>query len=272
MVLNEGLEALGTDEYFDGEMYHGVFEDSAVKRVGLPRTLKRIEYCSFKNCKSLNSIKFPAGLETIGLYAFNGSGLESVVMPKSVRTIHQGTFSDCQALRKAVLNEGLETLGTNEYSAKDYPLSGVFEHSALTVIELPTTLRIIEYGAFKSCKNLADIQLPGGLKSIKRYCFCKSGLEKIAFPSSMKEVGASAFMECKKLKNVCLNEGLEKLGATETIDKRKWEGGVFADSAVWAINIPSTVRRLETETFNGCRNLIGIEIPNGIEYIGQRCF
>lgn len=37
MVLNEGLEVLGTDEYFEKyDMYLGVFEGSAVKRVDLP--------------------------------------------------------------------------------------------------------------------------------------------------------------------------------------------------------------------------------------------
>ena len=43
-MLNEGLEALGTNEYPDDcIMYHGVFEESAVEYVGLPSTLRRIE-------------------------------------------------------------------------------------------------------------------------------------------------------------------------------------------------------------------------------------
>lgn len=43
-MLNEGLEALGTNEFPEYcIMYHGVFEESAVEYVGLPSTLRRIE-------------------------------------------------------------------------------------------------------------------------------------------------------------------------------------------------------------------------------------
>ena len=53
MVLNKGLEALGTDEYFEGNgMYFGVFEESVVERVDLPSTLKRIEYNAFMGCRT----------------------------------------------------------------------------------------------------------------------------------------------------------------------------------------------------------------------------
>ena len=94
-VLNRGLEVLGTDEYLDGEMYLGVFEDSALEHVEFPSTLKRIEYSAFKKCKGLAAVQLPDGLETIGMYAFSGSGLESVTTPRSVMTIHQGAFFEC---------------------------------------------------------------------------------------------------------------------------------------------------------------------------------
>ena len=69
--LNEGLEALGTDEYDnEGKPYYGVFEKSSVKRVKLPSTLRRIEYGAFENCKSLKSICLPDELEYIGKYCF----------------------------------------------------------------------------------------------------------------------------------------------------------------------------------------------------------
>lgn len=88
VVFNKGLEVLGTDEYFEGNgIYFGVFEESAVERVDLPSTLKRIEYNAFMACKNLKGVKLPSGLETIGLCAFSKSGLENIVMPQSVRTI-----------------------------------------------------------------------------------------------------------------------------------------------------------------------------------------
>lgn len=67
-MLNEGLEALGTNEYPEYcSMYQGVFEESAVEYVGLPSTLKRIEYNAFMGCKSLKSVTLPYKFKTIGL-------------------------------------------------------------------------------------------------------------------------------------------------------------------------------------------------------------
>lgn len=197
-MLNRGLGVLGTDEYFgDYEMHAGVFEGSAVKRVDLPPTLKKIEYSAFKNCKSLKSIKLPVGLEAIGLCAFSGSGLESVTTPLSVRTICQGAFSDCKSLGKAVLNDGLEVLGTDEYPGKNDVYSGVFEQSGLSTIGLPRALRRIEYGAFRACQSLRDVRLPDALEVIGKSCFSKSGLEKFTSPVGLKRVGACAFEDCE---------------------------------------------------------------------------
>lgn len=87
-LLNEGLETLGTDEYKpDGERYPGVFQESGLKRVKFPSTLKRIEYTTFMDCERLRVAHLPDKLEYIGGTSFSGTGLESVEFPASVRTI-----------------------------------------------------------------------------------------------------------------------------------------------------------------------------------------
>ena len=58
-----------------------------------------------------------------------------------------------------------------------------------------------------------------------------------------------------------LNEGLEKLGDS-----------TFDGSEIESITLPSTLKRIEYQTFYNCKNLKRIEIPNGIEYIGSECF
>ena len=47
---------------------------------------------------------------------------------------------------------------------------------------------------------------------------------------------------------------------------------MFAWSAVESITFPSTLKRLEYQTFWYCKNLKRVEIPNGIEQIGEECF
>lgn len=88
----------------------------------------------------------------------------------------------------------------------------------------------------------------------------------------MREVGASAFEHCYQLKSAELNEGLEKLGTREATNAQKYDGHVFTYSAIESIKLPSTLKRLEAETFYSCENIRSVEIPNGVEYIGEECF
>lgn len=85
--LNEGLEVLGTDDHTDGKDWFGVFQESAVKGIVLPSTLKRIEYNAFYYCNDLKSVILPEKLEFIGRYCFSQSGLESVELPTSLQII-----------------------------------------------------------------------------------------------------------------------------------------------------------------------------------------
>lgn len=53
-MLNDGLEALGTNERTDdGYQSCGAFERSALEQVRLPSTLKRIEANTFCDCRRL---------------------------------------------------------------------------------------------------------------------------------------------------------------------------------------------------------------------------
>lgn len=84
-------------------------------------------------------------------------------------------------------------------------------------MRLPSTLKRIEYDAFRDCKKLKRIRLPDSLETIRWGCFASSGLEEIVLPKSVKNVASVAFGACEQLQHVQLNEGLEKFGEKETI-------------------------------------------------------
>ena len=114
---------------------------------------------------------FSEGLERINRFAFSETDLAGAVFPASLRTISQGAFSDCKSLKTVIFNEGLETLGTNEYADSDKLYQGVFENSALQNVELPVTLKRIEYSAFENCASLKNIVLPRKLEYVGKRCF-----------------------------------------------------------------------------------------------------
>ena len=82
VVLNEGLEVLGTEEHsLEQFTFCGVFQESGVKRVKLSSTLKVIKNDAFMGCTNLRSVRLPDGLTEIGLRAFRESGLENITTP-----------------------------------------------------------------------------------------------------------------------------------------------------------------------------------------------
>lgn len=88
----------------------------------------------------------------------------------------------------------------------------------------------------------------------------------------MREVSAWAFWRCKQLRRALLNEGLEILGKKGFLGKQKYDGNAFAESALETTWLQSTLRRLEARTFYDCRNLKRLEIPSGVEHLGEECF
>ena len=233
-MLNEGLEVLGVDERTLGSPYHrGVFEGSGLKRVRLPSTLKRIEFSVFLRCSQLQTIRFPNGLEYIGTWCFGETGLERVEFPASLRTVAQEAFSECKSLRTVKFSDGLEVLGTSGYQRGKSTDHGVFQGSALEAVRLPSTLRRIEYNAFRSCRNLKHIALPERLEYIGAFCFCESALESLVVPPSVREIEDGAFCDCRALREVKFSEGIKTI-----------KQGVFMRTAIECLQLPSSLRRI----------------------------
>ena len=99
------------------------------------------------------------------------SGLENVELPASLRTVAQAAFAKCENLKTVKFSEGLEVLGEDEYDDDGNMWFGVFEDSSVESVELPSTLKRIEYCAFQDCENLKSINLPTSLQYVGKLCF-----------------------------------------------------------------------------------------------------
>ena len=117
VVLNEGLEILGTNEYASySPMYCGVFQESGLENVRFSSTLRRIECATFLKCEKLRSVNLAEGLEYIGESSFAGTGLASVEFPASLRIIDDNVFESCKSLTSVVLPQKLERIGKDCFS------------------------------------------------------------------------------------------------------------------------------------------------------------
>lgn len=138
-------------------------------------------------------VDIPATVTTIARRAFSGCKLiTEIILPDSVVCIEDQAFADCKALKKMVLSDALSTVGKEAFlrCAKltsagpkggadkkiclEYPWTEVIPENAfsgmrnLKKVVLPETVREIKKNAFKSCKNLEEINFSADIKCDKK--------------------------------------------------------------------------------------------------------
>ena len=220
--------------------------------------LTSIDDDTFNACTALTSIQIPASVETIGLRAF-----------KSCSSLANITFEKGSILRD--IKGGSKM--ASDYMSIDY--YGAFSDcSALTAIEIPASVESIGVAAFISCKRLASVTFehssklksigggwssPYGGFSYGAFLYCSS-LTSIKIPASVETIGASAFKGCIKLTTVTF----EKESRLTTIEGYydygyKAAHGTFTNCfALTTIELPASIKTIETYSFSGCGKLANI--------------
>ena len=220
--------------------------------------LTSIDDDTFNACTALTSIQIPASVETIGLRAF-----------KSCSSLANITFEKGSILRD--IKGGSKM--ASDYMSIDY--YGAFSDcSALTAIEIPASVESIGVAAFSNCKRLASVTFehssklksigggwssPYGGFSYGAFLYCSS-LTSIKIPASVETIGASAFKGCIKLTTVTF----EKESRLTTIEGYydygyKAAHGTFTNCfALTTIELPASIKTIETYSFSGCGKLANI--------------
>mgnify|MGYP000531476435 CR=1 FL=1 len=220
--------------------------------------LTSIDDDTFNACTALTSIQIPASVETIGLRAF-----------KSCSSLANITFEKGSILRD--IKGGSKM--ASDYMSIDY--YGAFSDcSALTAIEIPASVESIGVAAFFYCKRLASVTFehssklksigggwssPYGGFSYGAFLYCSS-LTSIKIPASVETIGASAFKGCIKLTTVTF----EKESRLTTIEGYydygyKAAHGTFTNCfALTTIELPASIKTIETYSFSGCGKLANI--------------
>ncbi len=111
---------------------------SALSEIVVPSSLKEIpqDFCS--GCKALTDITISYGVETIGVFAFQGITAEKVVIPKSVTAIYAYAFANIYSEKMAIyISNPMCDLGfQNGYDGKGY----TFVFSSPDHIQTPMTI------------------------------------------------------------------------------------------------------------------------------------
>ena len=237
---------------YDAKTYNVVrigenaFQNCAeVTSVSLPEGLEEIGFDAFWNCSMLTSITIPSTVTTIDSYAFEYTGLTSFTLPNTVIAFGTYVFNGCTGLTEPIYNDKLFA-----YIPSDY--SGTYA--------VPEGITIIIGTAFQNMTNLTGVTLPSSLLVIEGGAFQSSPITSIVIPNSVTEIGASAFAS-SSLTTITLGTGLTSISSS-----------CFESSNLTSVTVPEGVTEINSRAFAGCSSLTTINLPSTLSYLSSDAF
>lgn len=129
-------------------------------------------------------------------------------------------------------------------------------------VELSEGVEVIGDSAFADAYYLEEINFPSTLKTIGPYAFCATDLTQVILPDSVTEVYGHAFTSCLRVTEI-------KLSANLTEIKAYMLEGVHN---VKSIELPRGVERIGEWAFMQCSRLETVTLYNGVLQIDDNIF
>lgn len=269
-----------------------------LKNIELPSGLEFIGYYAFGDCNSLTSINIPANLWTIDYRAFQGcNNIETVYWNYWDSVAMSFIFkSSRESIRNIIIGDAVTSIEgkafdgfTNLTSIKVDPDNKVYDSrdncnavvntATNTLIAgcksttVPEGITRLESYAFKWCGGPESATLPSTLLSIGRYAFsgCNS-LESITIPQNVNDIDIGIFYGCNNLTSIMVdprNQYYNSRGnCNSIIDSRN---DILVTGCKTSV-IPSGVKGIASNAFEGCFELKNIDLPASIQSIGEAAF
>lgn len=137
-----------------------------------------------------------------------------------------------------------------------------FEKSALTAVEIPDSVTIVNDFAFFYSSAILYVKCGKGLKTIGAEAFegCYT-MFRFDANEGLLSIGRNAFAMCQNLKNFAIPGTVNEIS-----------NGAFCFSAIEKIYVPGSVKVINTATFSHCEQLKEVVFEDGVEVLGERLF
>ena len=124
--------------------------NSTIKKVVLPDTIRGINHASFAYCSSLEEIVMP-NVKNIGAYAFYCcTSINNIDLPATLENIYPYAFAGCKSLESVDFPINLKTIQGNAFSGCN----------TLTSIKFQNATATISSNAFNECNIKINIDIP----------------------------------------------------------------------------------------------------------------
>ncbi len=257
-----------------------------LKTVTFGTNLTNVGAFAFADCSNLTTINQDQTannkLVTVGESAFQRCGkLESFYFGKSLTNIDISAFFGCYKLGEYLCDEDnpyFSVYRKDWYNKDRTRLIAYAPNKSSTVFDLPDTvevigsyafayskvtqvtaasepdLRIIEDYAFEGCSALTSFYNFSFLTSIGDHAFefCSS-LKAATLGSDLSYLGKNAFYFCRNLTTLNIADDCKLTEISEY---------AFGESGLTSLTISGTITTLQKGAFNGCANLVDINLGN----------
>lgn len=279
----------------NGQIFNGC---SNLKEVILEEGIEEISGRAFDSCSKVKEWKLPKSLKRIGPRAFQSTGVEEFNIPENVESI-AATFISSSNLSRINVdsnNKYFTSVDGILFDKDSTRLIKYPENRDGSSYEVPNTVNTIDANAFGSCKNLQTIVIADSVEKIGDSAFYASSLQKIYLGGGITNINNKPFYGALNLTNinvitendkyesengVLFNKGKTILikcppaiinGEVYEIPNTVVEIGPqsFYRSQIKNVIIPSSVKKIGSESFFQCYNLEELNLSEGLERIEWR--
>lgn len=279
----------------NGQIFNGC---SNLKEVILEEGIEEISGRAFDSCSKVKEWKLPKSLKRIGPRAFQSTGMEEFNIPENVESIASTFISSSNLSRINVdsNNKYFTSVDGILFDKDSTRLIKYPENRDGNSYEVPNTVNTIDTNAFISCKNLQTIVIADSVEKIGDSAFYGSKLKTINLGGGITNINNKPFYGALNLTNinvitendkyesengVLFNKGKTILikcppaiinGEVYEIPNTVVEIGPqsFYRSQIKNVIIPSSVKKIGSESFFQCYNLEELNLSEGLERIEWR--
>ena len=279
----------------NGQIFNGC---SNLKEVILEEGIEEISGRAFDSCSKVKEWKLPKSLKRIGPCAFRNISVEEFNIPENVESI-AATFISSSNLSRINVdsnNKYFTSVDGILFDKDSTRLIKYPENRDGNSYEVPNTVKTIDANAFISCKNLQTIVIADSVEKIGDSAFDGSKLKTINLGGGITNISNKPFYGAWNLTNInvitendkyesengiLFNKGKTILikyppaiinGEVYEIPNTVVEIGPqsFYRSQIKNVIIPSSVKKIGSESFFQCYNLEELNLSEGLERIEWR--
>ncbi|MFT3950422.1 MAG: leucine-rich repeat domain-containing protein [Oscillospiraceae bacterium] len=262
------MKRIFPDQYTSGDYSYYMNEDGSAAifkytgtaaEVVVPDALDgrtvTVIYDAFLKHTELTAVTLPAGLQSLGNFAFGlCTSLTKVVFPQHLETIGMGAFLKCTALAELDIPDSVISVA-----------STVADETAWYAAQPDGILYLGGFAySYKGDRNtVTSIEIAAGTKGIADSAFgFMPALERVTFPENLQYLGVSMFYDTPRLTELTIPAGVRDISLC----------AFDLCNGLKRITLPDTMRIIETYAFVDCENLEYVNIPEGVEYIQSGAF